>query len=242
MYQQAGRFNILLIGDEPGLLRMLRRNLLERGYDVNLALDGSEAGQLILRYNFDLFVLNLDFTSIDVDGLEICTSIREKSKVPLIGLSAIGEESRKIKALDYGADDYLVMPFSMEEFLARVRSSIRRWSNYNNAQNNKTDDLNEDVILFNGLRIDLLARKVFHNNNIVRLTPTEYDILVYLAQKQGQVVTHREILRSIWGTEYGDEREYLRVFISQIRKKLGDNSLETKYVITEPGVGYRFEG
>jgi two-component system KDP operon response regulator KdpE len=134
------------------------------------------------------------------------------------------------------------MPFSMEEFLARVRSSIRRWSNYVNSQQIQDNKPEEDLLMFSGLRIDLLGRKVFLNNEIIRLTPTEYDILVYLAQKQGRVVTHREILRSIWGIEYGDEREYLRVFISQLRKKLDDNSLEPKYIVTEPGVGYRFEG
>jgi len=242
LHHPTERYNILLIGDEPGLLRMLRRNLVERGYEVDLALDGVEAEQLIAKNNYDLFVLNLDFTSIEVDGLDICKSVREKSKSPLIGISSIGEERRKIKAFDFGADDYLVMPFSMEEFLARVRSSIRRWSNYVNSQQIQDNKPEEDLLMFSGLRIDLLGRKVFLNNEIIRLTPTEYDILVFLAQKQGRVVTHREILRSIWGIEYGDEREYLRVFISQLRKKLDDNSLEPKYIVTEPGVGYRFEG
>lgn len=242
MHHPNERYNILLIGDEPGLLRMLRRNLLERGYDVDLALDGAEAEHIIAKNNYDLFVLNLDFTSIEVDGLVICKLVREKSKSPLISISSIGEETRKIKAFDLGADDYLVMPFSMEEFLARVRSSIRRWSNYANSQQIQDNRPEEDLLMFNGLRIDLLGRKVFLNNEIVRLTPTEYDILVFLAQKRGRVVTHREILRSIWGIEYGDEREYLRVFISQLRKKLDDNSLKPQYIATELGVGYRFEG
>ena len=184
MHYPNERYNILLIGDEPGLLRMLRRNLLERGYDVDLALDGAEADQLIAKNNYDLFVLNLDFTSIEVDGLVICKSVRDKSKSPLISISSIGEERRKIKAFDFGADDYLVMPFSMEEFLARVRSSIRRWSNYANSQQIQDNRPEEDLLMFSGLRIDLLGRKVFLNNEIVRLTPKIRHPCIFSAKKR----------------------------------------------------------
>lgn len=179
MHHPNERFNILIIGDEPGLLRMLRRNLLERGYEVDLALDGVEAEQLITKNNYDLFVLNLDFTSIEVDGLDICKSIRDKSKSPLIGISSIGEERRKIKAFDFGADDYLVMPFSMEEFLARVRSSIRRWSNYVNSQQIQDNVPDEDLLMFSGLRIDLLGRKVYLNNEIISSFPQNMTSLCF---------------------------------------------------------------
>jgi two-component system KDP operon response regulator KdpE len=224
-----------LIGDEPNILRTLRRNLISRGYDVSLALDDQETYGITAQTKPDLFVLNLDFTAVNVDGLEICTQLRKMSQSPLIVLSSIETDNIKIQALDLGADDYLVMPFSMEEFLARVRSALRRWLAYKGEKQNQ-----EQLILLGDLLIHTESRQLTVHGKPVRLTPTEYDVLLYLAQRTGKVVTHRELLRSVWGVEYGDEREYLRVFISQLRHKIEDNPLRPIYILTEPGIGYRF--
>ena len=226
---------ILLIGDEPNILRSLRRNLVGRGYEVAVALDDQDAYSMTPSFNPDLFVLNLDFTTIDVDGLRICTQIRKLSLSPIIVLSTIGSETTKIEALDLGADDYLVLPFGMEEFLARVRSSLRRWGLMN------TDRTDQDRLILNrDLLIDTEARQVRLKGETLKLTPREYDILVYLAQHTGKVVSHRELLKAVWGDVYGEEREYLRVFVSQLRRKIENDPLRPKYILTEPGVGYRF--
>jgi len=226
---------ILLINDEPNILRTLRRNLTSRGYEVSIALDDEETQTMISRTDFDLHILNLDFSIIDVDGLAICRQVREASLAPIIVLSTVGSEKVKIDALDLGADDYLVMPFSMGEFLARVRSALRRWASYREKKPLKTNlTISEDLL------IDSDARQVTVNGDEVHLTPTEYDLLFYLAKNEGKVITHRELLQSVWGPEYGDEREYLRVFISQLRRKIEQDSLHPQHILTEPGVGYRF--
>ena len=187
------------------------------------------------KLNPDLFVLNLDFTVVKVDGLKICTRLRELSPSPIIVLSAIGSEKTKIRALDLGADDYLVMPFGMEEFLARVRVALRRWVTYKTGS-----QANDSLILSGDLLINTDARQVTMRGKPVHLTPTEYDILYYLARRMGKVVGHRELLKAVWGDVYGDEREYLRVFISQLRRKIEDDPVRPVYLLTEPGVGYRF--
>lgn len=226
---------ILLIGDEPNFLRSMRRNLVGRGYDVSVALDDQEAYLMASSFNPDLFVLNLDFTTIVIDGLAICTRLRELSLSPIIVLSAIGSEKTKIDALDMGADDYLVLPFGMEEFLARVRASIRRWGLMNTGQ------IDQDrLILSRDLLIDVEARQVRLKGEPIKLTPREYDILVYLARRAGKVISHRELLKAVWGNVYGEEREYLRVFISQLRRKIEDDPMRSTYILTEPGIGYRF--
>lgn len=226
---------ILLINDEPNILRTLRRNLTSRGYEVSIAFDSEETQSMISRTEFDLHILNLDFSTLDVDGLAICRQIREVSLAPIIVLSTVGSEKMKIDALDLGADDYLVMPFSMGEFLARVRSALRRWATYRENKPKKTN-----LIASNDLLIDSDSRQVTMDGNKIHLTPTEYDLLYYLAKNEGKVITHRELLQSVWGLEYGDEREYLRVFISQLRRKIEQDSIHPQYILTEPGVGYRF--
>jgi two-component system, OmpR family, KDP operon response regulator KdpE len=227
---------ILLIGDEPNILRTLRRNLVGRGYEVSIALDDAETVEISTQVKPDLFVLNLDFTSIQVNGLDICAQLRKISQSPLIVLSSIESDHMKIQALDQGADDYLVMPFSMEEFLARVRSSLRRWMAYRGDHQQEQDQ----IIVRGELIIQVDSHQLSVHGKAVRLTPKEYEVLLYLAQRIGKVVTHRELLRSIWGVEYGDEREYLRVLISQLRHKIEDNPLRPQYLLTEPGIGYRF--
>jgi len=226
---------ILLISEEPNILRTLRRNLVSRGYEVSIALDDQEAFDMICCHEFDLYILDLDFKTPQVDGLAICRQVRELSHAPIIVLSTVGSEAIKIEALDLGADDYQVMPFNMGEFLARVRSALRRWVTYRTgavSQNN--------LILSENLLIDPEARQVTIKGEEIHLTPTEYELLHYLAQNGGKVMTHRELLQSVWGPEYGDEREYLRVFVSQLRRKIEDDPLRPAYILTEPGVGYRF--
>ncbi len=227
--------NILLIGDEANILRTLRRNLVSRGYEVLIALDDHEAVHIFSNNDISLFVLNLYFETIEIDGLAILREIREHNQAPIIVLSPIGTENLKIEAFDLGADDYLVLPFGMGEFLARTRSALRRWS----AQQAGSTDENK-VIVSGDLMIDIEARQVQVHGEQIHLTPTEYDLLNYLAKNKGKVITHRELLQEIWGPEYGDEREYLRVFISQVRKKIEKDPVRPKFILTEPGVGYRF--
>jgi len=225
----------LLIGDQPAILRTLRRNLSGRGYEVSIALDDRDVFEVVQTVTFDLFILLLDFATIEVDGLAICRQIREMTLAPIIVLSAIGAEQTKIKAFDLGADDYVEMPFSMEEFLARVRSSLRRWKVQKSDQRPS-----KNVIVCNDLYIDGDSHQVSLRGEEVHLTPTEFRLLHYLAQNQGKVISHRSILQAVWGPEYGNEREYLRVFISQLRRKIEVDPLRPVYVLTEPGVGYRF--
>jgi len=226
---------ILLIGDELNILRTLRRNLTSRGYQVQIALDDQEIFDMDPDFKVDLYILNLDFNTAQVDGLDICRQIRIVSHAPIIVLSTIDSENKKIEALDLGADDYQVMPFGMGEFLARVRSALRRWATFQAGKSNQ-----DCVILSGDLFIDTEARQVIIRGDQIRLTPTEYELLQYLAKNSGKVITHRKLLQSVWGAEYGDEREYLRVFISQLRRKIEDNPLRPTYILTEPGVGYRF--
>jgi len=225
----------LLIGDQPAILRTLRRNLSGRGYEVSIALDDRDVFEVVQNVTFDLFILLLDFATIEVDGLAICRQIREMTQAPIIVLSAVGAEQTKIKAFDLGADDYVEMPFSMEEFLARVRSSLRRWKVQKSDQRPS-----KNVIVCNDLYIDGDSHQVSLSGEEVHLTPTEFRLLHYLAQNQGKVISHRSILQAVWGPEYGNEREYLRVFISQLRRKIEVDPLRPIYVLTEPGVGYRF--
>ena len=228
---------ILLISEEPNILRTLRRNLTSRGYDVAIALDDQEAVEMITGVEFDLYILDLDFKAAQIDGLAICRQIRKLSYAPIIVLSTVGSEIIKIKALDLGADDYQVMPFAMGEFLARVRSALRRWATYQTSATNRNN-----MILTGDLLIDPESRQISIRGEQIHLTPTEYELLHYLAQNGGKVITHRKLLQSVWGAEYGNEREYLRVFISQLRRKIEDDPLRPTYILTEPGVGYRFAG
>lgn len=226
---------VLLIGDQPEILRTLRRNLSGRGYDVSIALDDQDVFATIGVEDIDLYVIILDFMTIDADGLIICQGIRERSEAPIIVLSTIGAEQTKIKAFDLGADDYLELPFNMDEFLARVRSALRRWSSQ---KSNLAGE--RKVIASRQLLIDCDSHQVTLDGEEVHLTPTEFRLLQYLAQNQGKVVSHRKILQAVWGAEYGDEREYLRVYISQLRHKIEEDALNPAHILTEPGVGYRF--
>ncbi|HDD61456.1 MAG TPA: response regulator transcription factor [Chloroflexi bacterium] len=227
--------SILLVSDELNLLRTLRRNLISRGYEVSVALDDKEASHFISSLDTSLFIICLDFETVELNGLEIIREIREKSEAPIIVISAVGSENLKIEALDFGADDYLVIPFGMEEFLARVRSALRRWSSQM-----ADHQIEENIMIFGKLHIYTNIHQVNVDGKKIHFTPLEYDLLYFLAQNRGRVVTHRELLRKIWGPEYGDEREYLRVFISQIRKKIEIDPASPVHIVTEPRIGYRF--
>ena len=225
---------ILLIGDDPNILRTIRRNLVSRGYRVSIALDDQESYMLVSQIHPHLCILIMDFTTINLDGIQVCQRLRELTPNPIIVLSALGMPKMEVQALDHGADDYITMPFGMQEFLARVRSALRRSSLMDAG-----DSAKNRVIVVGDLMIDTEYRLVIVRGEETHFTPTEYNLLVYLAQRAGKMITHRELLREIWGGEYGDEREYLRVYISQIRQKIELDPLRPKYIVTEPGVGYR---
>lgn len=227
---------ILLIGDEPNILRPIRQNLIHRGYDVSLALDQEEVSYFLSKGDVDLYIIKLDFMTLDIDGLEIVESIRRESRVPIIVLSTVGSENRKIQALDIGADDYLVMPFGMGEFLARVRATLRRWSSIRGDNQEK----HQRIIVSEDLYIDLNTREVRVKGEKVHLTPTEFELLSYMAANRGRVLSHSELLKEVWGLEYCDERAYLRVFISQLRQKVETDPTRPVYILTEPRIGYRF--
>jgi len=227
---------ILLVGDEPNILRPIRQNLIHRGYDVSLALDQEEVSYFLTKGDVDLFIIKLDFMTLDIDGLEIVEMIREKSRVPIIVLSTVGSENRKIKALDIGADDYLVMPFGMGEFLARVRATLRRWSSMMGENKEK----HQRIVVSEDLYIDLNTHEVRFQGDKVHLTPTEFELLSFMATNRGRVLSHSELLKEVWGLEYCDERAYLRVFISQLRQKIETDPSRPEYILTEPRVGYRF--
>jgi two-component system KDP operon response regulator KdpE len=224
------RRRILVVDDEPQITRVLRTSLSSQGYDIRVANDGETALEIMKDWTPDLVVTDLSMPNMD--GLELCRKLRVTSQVPIIVLSVRGEERTKVQALDAGADDYVTKPFGIEELLARVRASLRRAP----AENGQTS-----VIEAGDFRIDLAAHRVTVRKREVRLTPKEFDLLVYLARHAGRVVTHRALLGAIWGGQSTEQVEYLRVFVGQLRKKLEPEASSPRYIVTEPWVGYRFE-
>lgn len=221
---------ILVVDDEPQTIRYVGANLRARGYEVLTATDGLEALKLASENVLSLILLDLMMPG--PDGFEVCSRIREESDVPIIVLSARGREQDKVRALDLGADDYLTKPFSIEELLARVRAALRR------ASSSRGGTL--PSITVGELTIDFAARRVTRGGQEVRLTPTEYNLLTHLARNAGKVLTHRAILQTVWGQEYGEESDYLWAYIRRLRRKLGEDSEHPRYILTEPGVGYLF--
>lgn len=221
---------ILVIDDEPQVLRSLRSGLTARGYAVETAVDGAQALIAAADRAPDLLVLDLGLP--DMDGVEVCRRLREWSGVPIIVLSAREREPDKIAALDAGADDYLTKPFGMGELLARVRVALRR------AAGARTD---EPVFRTGGLTVDFAKRRVEREGQEIHLTPKEYDLLRYLARHAGKVITQRQLLQAVWGPDYGDEGHYLRVHMSTLRRKVEPEPARPRYLITEPGVGYRLQ-
>ncbi|HEX2911683.1 MAG TPA: response regulator transcription factor [Chloroflexia bacterium] len=226
---------ILVADDEQAILRTLTRNLSRRGYQVITAVDGEEALARIEENLPDIIILDLMMPK--VDGLEVCRRVREWSQTPILVLSARGEEQQKVEALDLGADDYLTKPFGMDELLARVRVALRRVRQAKEYSQNMPSPVYSD----GELAVDFARREVSLHGEEVKLTPKQYDLLKYLAQNAGRVITHRAALVNVWGPEYGQETQYLHVFINQLRHKIEADPAHPRYILTEPGVGYRFK-
>jgi len=223
----------LVVDDEKPLLDFVRKNLEVRGYQVLTAANGLEAMGVFQSEQVDFVIL--DVMMPHMDGLETTRRIRENSNVPIIILTALGEESDKVRAFDLGADDYLTKPFGIGELLGRIKAVLRRshWAE----PNQKDERLQRGEIV-----AELDRHKVTVRNHEIELTPTEYTLLIYLMRNAGKMLPHRMILQNVWGTEYGNESEYLRVYIGRLRQKIEANPLKPKYLQTEHGIGYIFNG
>ncbi|MEK7216457.1 MAG: response regulator transcription factor [Chloroflexota bacterium] len=223
---------ILLVDDDSQILAFVSRQLRNAEYSVDLARNGQEALERAADNMPDLVVL--DLTMPVLDGVETIERFREWTAIPIIVLSGRSEEQLKVRALDAGADDYLTKPFSVQELLARVRSSLRRSQRAGLAAT-----AGQPVLDIHDLRIDLSRRQVHRHGHEVSLTRTEYELLHFLAVNEGKVVSHRQLLQEVWGPEYGEEREYLRTFVKQLRRKLENDPAHPQILVTQPGVGYR---
>lgn len=220
---------ILVVDDEPQILRVMRASLPVRGYQVITASSGEEALDQVGKQVPDLIILDLVMPGLT--GLDVCRRIREFSAVPIIVLSAKGSESEKVAALDLGADDYITKPFSMDELLARVRAVLRRLA---------AGEADTRLLTVGNVTIDIDERRVVVAEKEIKLTPKEFEVLKYLVSNAGKVVTHRALLQAVWGWESTDQTEYLRVFINQLRRKIEADASHPRYLLTEPWVGYRF--
>ena len=227
---------ILIVEDDPSIQRILRRSLMVNGYEVTVVDNGRQAVEVVRTQQPDLLLLDLCLPG-DIDGIEVCVRVRELSQSPIIVVSARAEESLKVQALDLGADDYQTKPFNTEELLARVRSCLRRASTHE--AGSRTEP--EIICTADGyLRMNLVRHQVFAGGEKATLTPTEYELLRQLMMNAGKVMTHRVLLREVWGPEYGDEADYLRVYVRQLRRKVEPQASQPRYILTEPGVGYVF--
>ena len=231
MANQDGRRNILVVDDEPQITRVLKTTLSSQGYCIRTATDGEQALQQMKGWSPDLVITDLRMPNMD--GLQLCRAIRAESRIPIIVLSVKGEETIKVESLDAGADDYITKPFNVNELLARVRAALRRAA--------VPLEPETAVIDIGDFRIDIPARKVEVKQKEVHLTPKEFDLLVYLARHPGKVVTHHALLTAVWGPNSAQQPEYLRVFVGHLRKKLEPDEGASRYIVTEPWVGYRFE-
>jgi two-component system KDP operon response regulator KdpE len=232
MTMMSGR--VLVAEDEASLRDFICRNLRVRNFTVFEAASGLEALAIWEHEQPDLLVLDLMMPHMD--GLEVCRRVREKSTVPIIILTALDADSDKVAALDLGADDYITKPFSVEELLARVRATLRRTHWLGQPAPAATG-----IKRFGALEIDLEAHQVRRHGEEVRLTPTEFALLAELVAHAGKVVPHRLLLQRVWGSSYGDEADYLRVYLTRLRRKLEENPARPRYLLTVPGVGYRFD-
>src|SRR6266481_6054216 len=229
---------ILVVDDEPSIQRILRRNLTVSGYDVLIAENGEQALEMVRINQPDLILLDLWLPG-EIDGIGVCVQVRQWSQVPIIVLSARTDEKQKVQALDLGADDYLTKPFNNEELLARVRACLRRVANVSEGENAQQPEIltSEDGYL----SMNVVRRQVRAGSQEVKLTPTEFELLRQLMLHAGKVLTHRALLRAVWGPEYGEEADYLRVYVRQLRLKVEVEPSQPRYILTEPGVGYVFQ-
>ena len=226
------RSRILVVDDEPQLTRVLRTGLKSRGYDVLAAEDGEGGFRLFQEWKPDLIIADLAMPNMD--GLELCRRIRAISQVPIIILSAKDEERIKVEALDIGADDFVTKPFGIDELLARMRAALRR------SQSQPTTQAEQTSIEVGDFHVNLETRNVSVSGREIHLTPKEFDLLVYFIKHAGKVLTHRTLLAAVWGGDYVEQDQYLRVFVGNLRKKLESSPASPRYILTEPWVGYRF--
>jgi two-component system KDP operon response regulator KdpE len=221
---------ILVVDDDPQIRRVMKATLVGHSYEVMEARTGEEALERLPREMPNLVLLDMNMPGMG--GLETCRAIRGGSDIPVIILSVRDTEKDKVAALDAGADDYVTKPFGIEELLARIRAALRRSTS--SPEGGPRGFSSPD------LEIDFETRRVHANGKDVRLTPKEFELLRHLVAHAGKPLSHRELLQAVWGPDYGDEPEYLRVFINQVRKKIEANPAKPKYILTEPWVGYRF--
>ena len=221
---------ILVVDDDPQIRRVMKATLVGHNYEVIEARTGEEALEIAPQEMPNLVLLDLNMPGMG--GLETCRALRSTSEIPVIILSVRNSEKDKVAALDAGADDYVTNPFGIEELLARIRAALRRTPSEGGPHTFTAPDI----------EIDFDSRRVTVRGKAVRLTPKEFELLRYLVAHTGKPVTHRELLQAVWGPDYGDEPEYLRVFINQLRKKIEANPAKPKYILTEPWLGYRFAG
>jgi two-component system KDP operon response regulator KdpE len=220
---------ILVVDDEPQIRRVMRSTLSAHGYVITEAKTGEEALELLRKERPDLILMDVNMPGMG--GIETCREVRRTSSAPIIMLTVRNAERDKVQALDAGADDYVVKPFGIEELLARIRAALRRYS----PGDTLPPFVSKDVA------IDFESRQVTVRGRTVHLTPKEYDVLKHLVANQGKPLTHRRLLQSVWGPDYGEETENLRVVINQLRKKIEADPTHPKYIVTEPWIGYRFQ-
>ncbi len=220
---------VLVVDDDTALLRALAINLRARHFEVETAADGATALRKAASSLPDLVVLDLGLP--DLDGVEVVAGLRGWTSVPIIVLSARDTQSAKVDALDAGADDYMTKPFGMDELLARIRAALRR----------AAPEPTSPVVVATGFTVDLAAKRVLKDGAPVRLTPTEWHVLELLVRNVGKLVTQQQLLREVWGPSYVEETQYLRVYLAQLRRKLEAEPSRPRHLITEPGIGYRFE-
>lgn len=219
---------ILVIDDEPQITRVLKGSLIAHRYDVRTAADGDSGLDLFRDFIPDLIITDLSMP--EMNGIEVCRQIREISEVPIIVLSVRGDEKTKVEALDAGADDYVTKPFGIDELLARIRAAFRRAPDDNSGSRVETGDF----------IIDLEAHRAHVKSTELHLTPKEFELLSYLVKNHSKVLTHRSLLSAVWGENFIEQTEYLRVFLGNLRKKIESDPSDPRYIITEPWVGYRF--
>lgn len=222
---------VLVVDDEPQIVRALRINLSARGYEVLTAHDGASALRLAADGKPDVVVLDLGLP--DMDGTDVIAGLRGWTTLPIIVLSARTDSADKVDALDAGADDYVTKPFGMDELLARLRAAVRRSA--------ATGPEDEPVVRTASFTVDLAAKRVLKDDLEVHLTPTEWGLLEVLARNAGKLVAQKQLLRDVWGPAYEKETHYLRVYLAQLRRKLEPEPARPRHLVTEPGMGYRFE-